>query len=141
MSKSGVRFNAQRFKAIREEKKMTYAAISRETGISQATIRHWEQERHIPSMESLVNVMKALGHSPLEVMDTPLESLTLMDLRIMALYSRSEVADELNLTLSGYSGIERGEYPLTPERIEILGRLFGVKSKLIVTAWERAQKE
>ncbi|AGG68078.1 helix-turn-helix transcriptional regulator [Corynebacterium callunae] len=139
MSRSLVKFNAQRFKEIRLEKGHTYASLARAAGMSPGTVRHWEQGRYIPSLESLAIVMDILGHSPAEVMDIPIGTATLADLRNLSLCTSQEAADALGITLGGYSNLERGYASLTDDRIAILATLFGVSELEIARAWARAK--
>ena len=137
MSRSSVKFNPERFQEIRKEKGHTFASLAREAGISQGTVRHWEQGRYTPSLESLAIVMDVLGHSPTEVMDVPVGTATLADLRNLSLCTSQEAASALDLTPGGYSHLERGLVPLTPERTAILAHLFGVPEPAIMAAWQR----
>jgi Predicted transcriptional regulators len=134
MSRSSIRFDAQRFKEIRLANGYTFASLSRAAGVSPSTIRHWEQGRYVPSMESLAIVMDVLQHSPTEVMNVPVGKATLADLRTLSLCPSQDAANALGLTLGAYSSLERGQIPLTPERIAILAKLFDVDEPSIVAA-------
>ena len=46
--------------------------------------------------------------------------------------SRDEMADRLNMSLSGYAKIERGEVELTISRLEQIGRILGYSSTEII---------
>ena len=83
--------------------------------------------------------MDVLGHSPTEVMDVPVGTATLADLRNLSLCTSQEAASALDLTRGGYSHLERGLVPLTPERTAILAHLFGVPEPAIMAAWQRAE--
>lgn len=90
-----------------------------------------------PSIETLAIVMDVLNHSPQEVIDVDLRVATLADLRTLAICPSQDAASALELSLSGYSALERGALMMTPDRAAILSHLFGVTSHIIYEAWAR----
>ena len=142
MSKSPVRwFDPDKFRMIRNQSGHTYASLTRNIPLPPATISHWEKGLFKPSLEALVIVMHVLEHPLAATLTIPPHSANLSDLRILALLEREEVAKELDLTVSGYALIERGQTTLREDRAEILAKLFNVTVPIIYDAWEISSHE
>lgn len=131
-------FSAQRFRSLRLDRGLSYAKLARATGLTPATFSHWEAGRYVPSQGALALALLALN-APIEtVLDIPPGGFTLTDLRVRANMSPGDVAQTLNLSMSGYSALERGELPLTQSRIDTLSSLFDTSPEEVEHAWERA---
>ncbi|WP_425279154.1 helix-turn-helix domain-containing protein [Corynebacterium bovis] len=132
-------FNTARFRELRLAAGLSRPQLARIAKVGVSTISAWERGTRTPTVEVLRNCMQVLG-APLSEVIPHSTKPTLRLLRISQGLSRPQVADWMELSLPGYSAIERGDTPLSELRAQQLAELYGLESHVIHHAARQARK-
>lgn len=127
-------FDADKFRALRTRSGYTISSLARSAGVHHSTISQWENCVTVPTGEVLGIVMATLGANIDEVLSVNFGDATLTDLRVMAGCSRAEVQEHLNLSVSGWGDIERGDSGLSSDKAQQLAEFFNVPVDIIIRA-------
>ena len=133
-------FNPERFRELRLEAGMSRPQLARAAKIGVSTISAWERGTRTPTVEVLRGCMHVLN-APLSEVSPGSTKPTLRSLRISQGLSRPQVADWMELSLPGYSAIERGDTPLSELRAQQLAELYGLETNVIYHAARESRKE
>ncbi len=143
-------FAPKAFRAAREAAGLSQSDLAGQLGVTRSLIAHWEGGRRAPSWEELEQLAGLFG-VPVERLHSPTAPAAEDDLRTLrrrCSLTQVEVARSVGLSRSGYSGNERGTYPVSVRTAEGLAQLFGVAVEDVVAAslvsqdrWQSASSE
>lgn len=124
---------------LRRARGLTHDALGALVGLSRPALIAYEKSARTPGPTILYRLATALGVDVLELTSVTLRTATMTDLRARAGFTKTELANELDLRRHTYDRIERGVRQLEPELFPRLAAVLGVSERTVAGALRRAQ--
>ncbi|MBW3615611.1 MAG: helix-turn-helix domain-containing protein [Actinobacteria bacterium] len=97
----------------------------------------WEKGRVAPTPRHLVHIAAVLEVEPWRLTTATPETAELADLRAWAGLTTAEAAASAGVSRRTWSNVERGLWPLGPERARDFAEVLGVSSEAVQAAYQR----
>jgi transcriptional regulator with XRE-family HTH domain len=132
-------FVPEALRKARVARGMSVPDLSRFAGVSQGSLRRWEDGTGLPQVNSLRRVATALGVPISRLVKVPERKRMLSDLRVMAGLTQPEAAKAAGIATYTYALVERGLRELDDITAERLAVSLGVSGGEVCSAWQRAR--
>jgi transcriptional regulator with XRE-family HTH domain len=135
-------FDGQRLRAVREEAKLSRAALAVKTGVDAETLRLYEVGLQEPQPQRVRLLAKRLGVPPATLLVPPRADSpdTLRQLRINAGLRQLDVTEKTQIGRTKYAALERGEVASMSEQdCAALGRAFKVGARVVRAAQSQSR--
>lgn len=120
-------FSASALKRARKAAGLSQAEIAELSGIARENYVNFEKGHRKPGEKLIGRFAKALGVETRDLVRTPAEKMTLLDLRQLAVVSRAQATKALGKkSVTTYADMENGRTQPTDEQVLILANLYGV---------------
>lgn len=116
---------------------LTIEDFADEIGISRQAVSSWLAGVTTPSPTSLVRAARSLELTPADLTPGISANLYVGDLRVRTGLTQTATAEQLGISQSALSEIERGRRQPDPNVVASMARLYSVDEESIVEAWER----
>ncbi|WP_372436079.1 helix-turn-helix domain-containing protein [Williamsia soli] len=116
---------------------LTIEDFADEIGISRQAVSSWLAGVTTPSPGSLVRAARTLELTPADLTPGISANLYIADLRVRTGMTQTATAEQLGISQSALSEIERGRRQPDPNLVASMVSLYSVDEEFIVEAWER----
>lgn len=125
MPQSAIRsFNGNKLREIRKARGLSLAELGRQARIHANLISNWERGVHHPSDQGLIDTLAVLQADLFSVLDTPRNRANLTELRVDNRFTRDDLAEELGVSRTAWTNIERGMNAPSADKMERLVEIF-----------------
>ena len=124
---------------LRRARGLTQDALGELVALSRPALIAYEKGQRTPGPTILHRLATALGVDVLELTSVTMRTATLRDLRARAGFTKTELADELDLRRHTYDRIERGAREPEPELLPRLSAVLGVCEPTVAGALRRSR--
>lgn len=132
-------FDQAAMRAAREAKKWTQSRLAIEIGIAPVTISAWERGSNGPEPPRFVQLARALGVEPSDLLTVARDEWTPFEMRAVRGLQQQEAARLLELSPSRLSSLELGIEAISAELAPRIAQLYQVSEEELQKAWDRAR--
>lgn len=133
-------FDPTRLTEVRRERGLSRSDLGRLSSVTYNTVRNWETGESAPSPSTLERVAEVLGVTVHELAVVPEQAQTLASWRTRRGLAQSDIAQELGMSKSTYSRLERGERSPTSDERRKLATILDTSEEQVTSLWMRAHR-
>ena len=133
-------FVGSRLRALRHDRQLSAQAVADELAVAVPRVYEWETGTVSPSPHNLAQLAAVFDVDPVELLDVDPDALTLVELRVVAGFTRRAVAARLGVGYNSLYAYETGLRRLGDDRAKTLARLYRVPVEVVHAAVARLDR-